>query len=144
MADWTAAEINHMLHLRAIEWCNWPAYISLASVPVLFIWVKWWEVILGVFLANALWACIRHRAHSLRLANTVAMIVAPGQWVVAVVCVIVQLISHHWALAAISGLWPLLGGLVYFPGGKIGLIEANFAMEIGLIDENPFDNLMRT
>ena len=96
MADWTSAEINQMLQLRAIEWCNWPAYISLASVPVLFIWVKWWVVILGVFLANALWACIRHRVHSLRLANTVAMIVAPGQWVVAVVCVIVQLISRHW------------------------------------------------
>jgi hypothetical protein len=140
MADWTSAEINQMLQLRAIEWCNWPAYISLASVPVLFIWVKWWVVILGVFLANALWACIRHRVHSLRLANTVAMIVAPGQWVVAVVCVIVQLISRHWGLAAISGLWPLLGSLVYFPGGKIGLIEANFAKEIGLIDENPFVN----
>jgi hypothetical protein len=133
-----------MLHLRAIEWSQWPVFLSLVLAPILFIWVEWWMVILGVFVANMLWALVRHRVHNLRLANTVAIIVMPGQWVVALVCAIVQSISHHWVLAAVSALWPFLGGLGHFPGAKIGLIEANFAMEIGLIDENPFNDLMRT
>jgi hypothetical protein len=138
--EWNAEEIRRMLWLRAVEWCNWPAYLSLVAVPFLLLAFTWWKVILGVFVANTLWAPFRHRIHNLRVANSAALVVAKGQYVAMAGCSIVQAFHRHWGLALLSAAWPLLGGLVSFPGGKIGIIEVNFASELGMIPrEQQFD-----
>ena len=130
-ANWTEAEIRRMVWLRSVEWCNWPVFISALVVPVLLLWITWWKVLLGLFMINALWAIIRHHLHNLRIANFVAVIVTPGQWIVMIVCLVIQLSHKHWWLAILSAAWPFLHGFINFPGGKIGQIEYNFATEIG-------------
>jgi hypothetical protein len=132
-SEWTETEIRRMLWLRAVEWCNWPAYLSLVAVPLLLLKFTWWKVILGLFLINSFWALLRHRIHNLMIANLAAQLVNPGQYVVMIVCVVLQLVHRHWGLALLSAAWPFIGGLVSFPGGKIGAVEINFASELGMV-----------
>jgi hypothetical protein len=128
----TDEEIRRMLWLRAVEWSNWPAFVSGAVAPILLLWIPWWKVLLGVVAINTLWAAVRHRIHSLKIANLVAILVTPGQWVVTLICMLAQAVHRHWALAALSLCWPFLCGLISFPGGNLVLIQHSFASELGL------------
>ncbi|MGB8030843.1 MAG: hypothetical protein WCF30_14425 [Terracidiphilus sp.] len=132
--EWTEAEIRRMLWLRAIEWCSWPSFLSLVLAPIVFLWLAWWKVLLGLLIANVIWAPFRYRFHNLRIANFASTIINPGQYIVAVTCSIIQAVHRHWGLAVLSLVWPVVGGFVKVPGGKIGIIEQNFASELQLID----------
>lgn len=131
-ASWTDVEIKKLIWIRAIEWCNWPAFISGAAVPILLLWITWWKVLVGVIIINSLWATVRHSVHNLKIANIAALLVTPGQWPVMLICTVIQGVHRHWLLAILSAAWPFVHGLISFPGGKIGLIEYNFASELGI------------
>lgn len=132
--EWTEAEIRRMLLLRAVEWCSWPSFLSLVLAPILFLWFAWWKVLLGLLIANLIWALFRYTFHNLRIANIVATIINPGQYIAGVTCFIIQAVHRHWGIAILSLVWPLVGGFVKVPGGKIGIIERNFASELQLVD----------
>jgi hypothetical protein len=40
-STYSEAEIQRWLHLRAIEWSGWPAFVSQPIVPILLIVGKW-------------------------------------------------------------------------------------------------------
>ena len=45
MGDLTGEESARFLHLRAVEWANWPSFLSMLYVPVLLIAVPWLAVL---------------------------------------------------------------------------------------------------
>jgi len=137
LESFTDAEIRRSLHLRAIEWCNWPAFVSALFAPILLIWVDWWRVLLGVVFANCLWYFVRYHFHSFRIARAVAVVVMLCQWPVAAIGFGILIYHRHFVLSLVALLWPLFNGFIYLPGGKIGVFEYNFAKDIGyLVNED--------
>ena len=133
--NFTETQLRRALHLRAMEWTNWPVFLSPLFVPVLLIWIDWWRVILGLVLVDLLWALVRFKVHNFTIANTAAMFVQLGQWPIALLGFGVLIYHRHFALSFLSLLWPLLHGFIRVPG-QIGLAELNFAREIGYISDD--------
>src|SRR5260370_20609095 len=83
---------NHLHHpdednlrwcwLRAIEWGNWPIFLSQTLAPVLLLWLTWQTVVIGVFVANILWALfVRRNFISVPLADVGDFFVL-ARWIV--------------------------------------------------------------
>jgi hypothetical protein len=59
---------------RAVEWDDWPMWISLPIAPILFTFVSWLPVTVAVLVCNVLWWPIKHRWINLRLAELVGLL----------------------------------------------------------------------
>src|SRR5438874_12445690 len=47
-AHYSEPELQRWLHLRAIEWCAWPVFLSQPIVPLLLIWFPPVSVLVAV------------------------------------------------------------------------------------------------
>jgi hypothetical protein len=121
-----------MLHLRAIEWTNWPTFLSPLFVPILLTIMLWWSVLIALVATELLWCLLRYRLHDLRTANSLAVWVSLGQWPIALVSFVVLLFERRFGVSVLALVWPLVHGFISIPG-KIGVVEANFARELGYI-----------
>lgn len=143
--NFTEVELKIALQLRAIEWTNWPAFLSPLFVPILLIWVDWWLVLLGLVLVEMLWCLVRYRVHNFAIANIASAFVQFGKWPVAILGFVVLIYHKHYAISFLSLLWPVLHGFIAIPG-QVGLAELNFAREIGYIrnsEEEDFEEWTR-
>lgn len=57
----TEEETRRWLLLRAIEWNNWPSFVSQPILPVVLIFYPWYYALGGVFVMDLIWATIRYR-----------------------------------------------------------------------------------
>jgi hypothetical protein len=131
-------EIRRWLWLRAIEWGAFPAFVSQPIVPVLFVFVPWYVVVLGVVALGIVWRFVRYSFVSVRVA---ALAVVPVAWLKwpAALCSCVWLFVHRQPIAGVLALlWPLVGGLVGAASGpaKVGIIELAFAKKIGYVSQD--------
>ncbi len=128
--DYTEEEIERWLWLRAIEWGGFPAFISQAIAPILFLVYPWWHVILGFVCVNLVWCMIRHAFVSVALSTTACLV---GEWLKVPPVAIgsaIYLFVHHQPLAAVVALiWPLIAAFT-IPPGKVGVIELRLAKRI--------------
>lgn len=111
------ADIQHTqrwLHLRALEWSNWPAFISQPIVPILFIFYPWLTIVITLVCIDFLWRFVRYSFVNIRL-SVIAVYFVYLKWPVALISTIYLLIHGRYVLAIIALLWPLLAGLVGFP-----------------------------
>lgn len=131
--EFTESELQRMLWLRAVEWSNWPMFISQPLVPILFIFFWWPYVLAAFFILDILWSTIRYSYVNLRVANIGATFVVWLKWPATIVAAIYLFIQGRYIVAALALVWPLLSGLISIPG-KIGLIELEFAKKIGYVD----------
>jgi hypothetical protein len=130
----TEAELQKMITLRAIEWTNWPRWLSPLFVPIALIWIDWKEVILGQLVLDMAWLFVRYKFHSFKAADAGAMMVHIWKWPVAIIASVVLLWHRQYAISVLSLLWPILSGLFAIPG-KRGLIELCFARDIGYVQD---------
>src|SRR4029450_9215815 len=61
-------ELQRWLHLRAIEWAAWPAFVTQPVIPILFIFFPVLSVI-GILIADFIWRFIRYSFVSPSLAD---------------------------------------------------------------------------
>jgi hypothetical protein len=118
--------------LRAVEWGNWPVFLSQTYAPVLLIWLTWKEVIIGVFLANLLWALfIRSNFISVPLADLGFFVVFP-RWITWLVATGVLFYLWKQPECWVSVAWPaIIYPLMLFTPTKIGLVQDRFMRELG-------------
>lgn len=117
--------------LRAMEWLNWPTFISQPAVPILFIFYPWYFVIGGIFVLDVLWAGIRYKLVSPVAARLAVPFVAFSKWPVAIGSGIYLLAHHIYFVGVLALAWPLVCGIVMVPG-KIGLVQRLFLRKLGL------------
>ena len=132
--EWTDAEIRHWLILRAIEWTNWPAFLSQLLAPLLLVAVWWPVVIIGVLVADLLWVPIRYSFVSPVLANLACFAVRWAKWPVAVGSAACLLIHRSYLVGILALCWPVIAIFVCIPG-KVGRVELAFAKKIGYVEQ---------
>ncbi len=130
--------------LRAVEWLNWPFFLSQAFVPFLLLWLDWKAVATAVLMLNYLWVfLVRYRFVNVRAAYFGAAFVRL-KWIACPAAAIYLWLGKHDAAAAMMALcWPLLilvfplvplvgllGLLVMIPG-QIGRVQNMFMSKLG-------------
>lgn len=132
--DLSQAETEKWLHLRAIEWANWPAFLSQLVAPILFVFYPWYGVIVGILIVSALWCLVRDSFTSPALANAGCLAVAWMKWPPAIICSVYLIVRHSYVASVLAIAWPFLAGFICL-GGMVGRIELNFAKRIGYVSE---------
>ena len=130
---------NHLRwsSLRAVEWNNWPGWLSQAVVPVLLLILPVWKVLVGIYLANACWSLIRYRGVSIFLADLGCLFTYFLKWPVTIAMGIWFLWHGRFTNALLCGLWfPLSGFIIFilnFPGqvDRIGRMQRMFMAALG-------------
>jgi len=133
--NWTNAEIERWLLLRAIEWSGFPAFVSQPLVPIMFLLFSWYCVIATVIVLNILWSRIRYSYVNIAVATVACRFVVLPKWPFAIGSAIYLFIHGQFVPGLIALGWPLLAGYITIPG-KIGVIELAFAKKIGYVPDD--------
>lgn len=123
-----------LLHVRAIEWTNWPVFLSQSVVPVLLIYYPWYWVIAAVACLEFAWSFVRYRYVSLRAANSAALLVSYTKWPATIAAGIYLFIQHRYMIGVIAVWWPLGLTAPLCAFGQVGKVERLLGMSIGLED----------
>jgi len=110
-------KVQNYVFLRAVEWLNWPAFITQPIVPAVFIFVTWWYMLVALLALGTLWALIRESCISFSLASRLCLFAAWLRWPVAITCGAILIIRRQYWIAPLAGLWPVV--LVLIPSSLI-------------------------
>ena len=132
--QWSEAEVERMLHLRAIEWAALPAFVSQPLAPILFIFFPWLMVVGSVIILSVVWATIRYTFVNFTVATSACILVVWCKWPASIISAIYLFLHYKPVPAIIALLWPFLAGFICIPG-KVGIIELAFAKKIGYISQ---------
>ena len=127
--QFSPSELQRLLHLRAIEWVVWPAFLSQPVLPLLYTIIPVHEGLLLVFIVSLLWVPIRYRFVSLQLA-TLGCFWELLEWLTIPAGVIFLLTQKRFVAALFALGTPLIVGLLGIPG-KVGIVEAMFYVQSG-------------
>jgi hypothetical protein len=124
-------ELQRWLTLRALEWANFPAFISRPIVPLLLVLYPWYYVLGGLVVAEVLWCAVRYSSVSILLARA-AVFLALLSYPSALISSGYLFWHGHWGVGALAFLWPLLASVFQLPG-KVGRLEVALAKRIGYV-----------
>jgi hypothetical protein len=122
-------EFKRFIWLRAIEWANWPLFVSQPVIPIAMIFLNWWWVVGGIFFINILWSTIKYRSFSLPIAMAGVFFVRL-RWISAAISGLYFIFIQNYFLAFLAVLWPILNALIVFPD-KLNRIRLLIAESMG-------------
>ena len=111
LANWSHEEKSRWCWLRAIEWSEWPLFITQPVIPVLLAFVPWWQPIVGVLVLSWLWPLAKTRFISVT-GLRVGVYLVLLKWPVSIGMAIYLAISGRYCTAALAGLWPLAAAIL--------------------------------
>lgn len=103
----TFEENSRYCLLRAIEWGQWPIFVTQPIIPILFLFYPWESVVFGIIIINFLWGFIRKIFISPFLADVGAMLVHL-KWFVSIGIGIYFFTQGDNLLAILSIIWPII------------------------------------
>jgi hypothetical protein len=120
--------------LRAMEWSKFPLFIAQPIVPILFIFIEWWRVIIFFILLTWIWALFRYRYINLVLLDLGSLFVHL-KWPISIGVGIYFLTNNNYFLGVLSGLWPLFSLLFQLltPPVQIGVLQKSILMKLGYV-----------
>lgn len=146
LAQYTEPELQRWLHLRAIEWCAWPTFLSQSVVPALLVAFHPIPLLIALVVAELLWRFVRYSFVSPQLANLGSTFVAITMWPLALGAAICLVLQHRYSVAVLAIVWPLVASFVTGPitllaalFGRhtyVGAVELKFAKRLGYVDED--------
>jgi len=142
-AHYSEPELQRWLHLRAIEWCAWPVFLSQPIVPVLLVFYPPLPILLAVVAAEILWRFVRYSFVSPRLASIGANLVIIFKWPCAIGTALYLFIHQRYPLAVLALVWPFVASVASLPGTflwvlfrrptLVGAAELELAKRIGYV-----------
>ena len=105
LSQYSELELQRWLHLRAIEWCAWPVFLSQPILPLLLIWFPAVSVLVAVVAAEFLWRFVRYSFISPRLASAGATFVVFLKWPCAIGAAIYLAVQHRYPVALVPEPW---------------------------------------
>jgi hypothetical protein len=146
LSQYSEPELQRWLHLRAIEWCAWPVFLSQPLVPALLVAFSPIPVLVAVVLAELLWRFVRYSFVSPRLASVGATFVVTAKWPLAIGATICLVLQHRYSVAVLAIVWPLVASLASVPATLIaalfgrhtlvGAVELELAKRIGYVTQD--------
>lgn len=129
-SNYTHIEIEQYLLLRAIEWSNFPNYLSQPLVPILLMFYPWYLVIPSVLGVNVLWSLLRYKFINAEIACLVVTPIRILTWPSAIGCAIALLMHEFYGTAFLALIWPAIVGYFSIPA-KYGVIEREIGSQLG-------------
>ena len=146
LSQYTEPELQRWLHLRAIEWCAWPVFLSQPLVPALLVAFSPIPVLVAVVVADLLWRFVRYSFVSPRLANSGATFVVTAKWPLAIGATICLVLQHRYGVAVLAIVWPLVASFASVPATIIAslfddhtlvvIVELELAKRIGYVTQD--------
>jgi hypothetical protein len=146
LSQYSEPELQRWLHLRAIEWCAWPVFLSQPVLPLLIIIFPPVAVLVSIVAAEVLWRFVRYSYVSPRLASAGATFVIFLKWPCAIGAAIYLLVQHRYPVAAFAILWPLIASIASLPATfvaalfrrhtQVGVVELELAKRIGYVSQD--------
>lgn len=146
LSQYSEPELQRWLHVRAIEWCAWPVFLSQPLVPLLLIVFPPLPILLGVVAAEFLWRFVRYAFVSPRLVSSGATFVIFLKWPCTIGAAIYLAVQHRYPVALLAIVWPFVASLASVPitliaalFGRhtlVGVVELQLAKRIGYVSED--------
>jgi hypothetical protein len=125
-------DVGRWLWLRAVEWDGFPVFVSEPIAPVLFIFFRWYYVLLAVGVLGVLWCFVRYSFVNVVAATFASRLVLWLRWPAAICGSAFLALHHHLLAGTVAFLWPLLAGFFSIPG-RVDVIEVEFARQVGYV-----------
>ena len=109
--NYTDAELARFAQLRALEWFSWPIFLSHTIAPILLAATQSWAVLAAVLVINFFWQAICDRFIHVGLA-TAGVFIFRLRWPAASASATYLFLHHHYGLAVVALLWPLLATML--------------------------------
>ena len=146
LSQYSEPELQRWLHLRAIEWCAWPVFLSQPLLPALLVAFPPLPLILAIVAAEFLWRFVRYSFVSPRLASAGATFVVTAKWPLAIGATICLVLQHRYSVAVLAIVWPLVASFASVPATLIaalfgrhtlvGAVELELAKRIGYVTQD--------
>lgn len=117
--------------LRAVEWGVLPSFLAQAVVPVLLLEWPLWKILLGVLLADVLWAAVRYRFVSVATSYLASAFVSVAKLPVTFSMVIYFVCRHEGWSAALCVGWFFASGVTGLFPVKVGGIQKMLMAKLG-------------
>jgi hypothetical protein len=132
----SADENSRYVHLRAIEWASWPAFISQPIAPIALLVFPWRTVVLFTVLAGVLWTFLIRDFFIIPVLADAGPLIVRLKWLACPITAGVLALRGSWGIAALALLWPLVAafmpGVTFFLKPPfLGDIEMRFARSLG-------------
>ena len=146
LSQYSEPELQRWLHLRAIEWCAWPVFLSQPLLPALLVAFPPIPLIVAVVAAEFLWRFVRYSFVSPYLASAGATFVVTAKWPLAIGATICLVLQHRYSVAVLAIVWPLVASFASVPATLIaalfgrhtlvGAVELELAKRIGYVTQD--------
>ena len=132
VAEHTEQENQQWCWLRAVEWEQWPLFVSQPLIPPLLLFAAPATIFATLILVGWLWSLVRHRAVHPDLAYVGCIFVGFLKWPSALICSGLFLWRHEYSLAALAALWPAVTMALCWlvPSGLTGVVEKKFVARL--------------
>lgn len=130
----TDEENSRWIHLRAVEWAQWPVFVMQPVAPLLMTAFPVWEVAVTIALANVLWAFrVRQQFVSAWLSSK-GLWIAKLKWITIPFATWMLVEQHRYWTAVLALLWPIVDFPLMitgaYPQARIGDIEISLAQDL--------------
>lgn len=102
--------------LRAVEWGNWPTFISQPIVPVALLFYDWKYVVGTALAANVLWAIFIRYNVVMPQVSAIGLWLVKLKWIACPVAAYLLWQRGEHGTATLALLWPIA---IFIPGGMI-------------------------
>jgi len=113
----TKSENKAYIDGRSGEWANLPIYITEILVPPLMYFVKWYILLVAVYILNVLWGFVSGKFINLKISYILWQI-NKFRWIIFIVFGYFYISKSMFVEGAISLLWPFISLILAFLNPK--------------------------
>jgi hypothetical protein len=113
----TKSENKAYIDGRSGEWANLPIYITEILVPPLMYFVKWYILLVAVYILNVLWGFVSGRFINLKISYILWQI-NKFRWIIFIVFGYFYISKSMYVEGALSLLWPFISLILAFLNPK--------------------------
>lgn len=123
----TKSENKAYIDGRSGEWANLPIYITEILVPPLMYFVKWYILLVAVYILNVLWGFVSGKFINLKISYVLWQI-NKFRWIIFIVFGYFYISKSMYVEGALSLLWPFISLILAFlnPKNRQNEIEMKF------------------
>jgi hypothetical protein len=113
----TKSENKAYIDGRSGEWANLPIYITEILVPPLMYFVKWYILLVAVYVLNVLWGFVSDKFINLKISYILWQI-NKFRWIIFIVFGYFYISKSMYVEGALSLLWPFISLILAFLNPK--------------------------
>jgi len=119
--------------LRAIEWAEWPLFVTQPVIPILLALMPWWQLLVGILILSWVWPLVRTSFVSVSLLR-IGVHFVRLRWPVSIGMAAYLAVSGRYWLAVLAVFWPIVAVVLQIltPPPQLSRVSAALVMRLFL------------